>query len=145
MASERTILLTHLDSAGLDGGKERENRERKERGEEEEGFRERESIFSLDFLTIDLSNPETRSKVDPHRKSYAWAPILWILETPGGRGFSHTWLSSYIRTVQMVGVFRARKVVCFGTESWKFWTVSESPGWVWRLPSGGPDCVFMMI
>ena len=99
MASERTILLTQLDPTGLDGGKERENRERKERGEEEEDF----------------------------------------------RGFSPTWFSSYIRTVQMVGVFGAGKAVCFGTESWKFWTVSDSPGWVWRLPSGGPDCVFMMI
>ena len=28
-----------------------------------------------------------------------------------------------------------------GTEGWKFWAVSDSPGWVWRLPSGGPICV----
>ena len=46
MASERTILLTQLDPTRLDGGKEMENRERKERGEEEKDFRERESTFS---------------------------------------------------------------------------------------------------
>ena len=32
-----------------------------------------------------------------------------------------------------------------GVEGWKFWTVLDSPGWVWRLPSGGPYCVFVMI
>ena len=43
MGSERTILLTQLDPTRLDGRKERENRERKEIGEEEEDFKERES------------------------------------------------------------------------------------------------------
>ena len=43
MWHERTILLTQLDPTGWDGGKERENRERKE----EEDFRERESLPSL--------------------------------------------------------------------------------------------------
>ena len=32
-----------------------------------------------------------------------------------------------------------------GAEGWKFWTVSDCPSWVWRLPSCGPDCVFVMI
>ena len=49
----------------------------------------------------------------------------------------------------MVGVFGAGKAVCFDprseAEGWKFWTVSDSPGWVWRLPLGGPDCVFVMV
>ena len=84
MASERTILLIQLDPTGLDEGKERENRERKERGEEEEDFRERGSTFSLNFSAIGMSNPgETRSKVDPHRKSYIWAPILWSFGNSG--------------------------------------------------------------
>ena len=46
----------------------------------------------------------------------------------------------------MVGVFRAENGLEFlvlrsGTEGWKFWAVSNSPGWVWRLPSCGPICV----
>ena len=32
-----------------------------------------------------------------------------------------------------------------GTEGWKFWIVSDNLGCVWRLPSNGPDCVFVMI
>ena len=67
MASERTILLTNLDPTGL-GGKKRE-RERKR--EKERKFRERGSIFSLDFSAVSPSNPsETRGKIDPHCKSY---------------------------------------------------------------------------
>ena len=46
---ERTSCL---DPTELDGGKKRENRERKERGKEEEDFRERESTFSLNFPVI---------------------------------------------------------------------------------------------
>ena len=49
----------------------------KERGKEGEIFRERGSIFSLDFLAIGPSNPgEARGKVDPHCKGYAWVPGL---------------------------------------------------------------------
>ena len=54
VASERTILLTNLDPTRLDGGKERENRERKERGKREKRKRkergeilEREALPSL--------------------------------------------------------------------------------------------------
>ena len=39
-------------------------------------------------------------------------------ETPGGRDYSPTWFSSYLRTIQMVGVFRAGKVVCFSPPEW---------------------------
>ena len=61
-----------------------EKRERKERGEEEEDFRERESTFSLNFPVISPSNPdETRDKVDPHYKSYAWVSILWSFDNFG--------------------------------------------------------------
>ena len=96
-----------------------EKRERKERGEEEEDFRERESTFSLDFPEVGPSNfDETRRKVDPHCKSYAWTLYCGVSKTPGGRGFSPTWFISYLRTVQMVGVFGAEKAVCFGSSKW---------------------------
>ena len=74
MASERTILLTNLDPTGL-GGKKGKRERKREKGRE---FRERDSTFSLDFQAIDSSNSgETRGKVDPHCKSYAWVPVLW--------------------------------------------------------------------
>ena len=39
------------------------------------------SHFSLDFLENGPSNlGETRGKVDPHCKSYAWVPVLWSFE-----------------------------------------------------------------
>ena len=45
--------------------------------EKERDFRERSSTFSLDFLVIGLANSgETRSKVAPHGKGYAWVPVL---------------------------------------------------------------------
>ena len=70
-------------------------------------------------------------------------------QNPRDRGFSPTWFSSCLRTIQMVGVFGPKRPCVLvprdGTESWKFWIVSDSPGWVWRLPSGGPNCVFVMI
>ena len=57
----------------LGGGEQTERGEK----EEEESFRERSSHFSLDFSTIGLSNSdETRGKVDPHYKSYAWV-LVW--------------------------------------------------------------------
>ena len=80
MASERTILLTNLDPTGL--GAKKGERERKR--EKEREFKERGSIFSLDFPAIGLSNPcETRGKVYPHCKGYAWVPILWIFDNSG--------------------------------------------------------------
>ena len=67
------VLLTNLDPTSL-GGKKRERGRKREKGRE---FRERGSNFSLDFLVIGPSNPsETRGKVDPHYKSYAWVPVL---------------------------------------------------------------------
>ena len=33
-------------------------------------------------------------------------------------GFSRTWFSSYLRTIQMVGVFGAGKAGCFGSSEW---------------------------
>ena len=66
-----------------EGERERKAIERGER-EEEEGFRVRSSHFSLDLSTIGLSNPgETRGKVHPHYKSYAWVLILWIFYNSG--------------------------------------------------------------
>ena len=55
----------------------------REKKEERERInsKERGSTVSLDFPVIGSSNPgETRGKVDPHGKSYAWVPVLWIFE-----------------------------------------------------------------
>ena len=75
--------------------------------------------------------------------------IVEFRQTPGGKGSSPTWFSSYLRTIQMVGVSGAGKTVCFGPPEWdrrlEILKCSDNPGWVWRLPSGGPDCVFVMM
>ena len=56
---------------------EREKKEERER----RNFRERGSTISLDFSAIGPSNlGETRGKVDPHCKSYAWVPVLWSFD-----------------------------------------------------------------
>ena len=74
MASERTILLAQLDPTSL-GGKKKERKRKREKGRE---FRERGTTFTLDFPAFCLSNPgQTRGKVDPHCKSYAWVPVFW--------------------------------------------------------------------
>ena len=71
MASERTSHLTPIFSQLVWKGEG--ERERKE-GD----FRERESTFPLDFPIIGPLNPsETRGKVDPRYKGYAWVPVLW--------------------------------------------------------------------
>ena len=68
---------SYLLPNGLGGKIEREKK-RKEKGRE---FRERGSTFSLDFLVIRPSNlGETRGKVDPHYKSYAWVPVCGVLK-----------------------------------------------------------------
>ena len=78
MASEGTSSLDPTDWMGEKRGKiEREKKEEREM----RNSRERESTFSLDFSAIDPSNSgETRGKVDPHCKSYAWVPVLWSLD-----------------------------------------------------------------
>ena len=72
-----------------------------------------------------------------------------VSTTPGDRGLSPTWFISCLRTIQMVGVFGAGKAMCFGPLEWdrrlEILDYSDNPGWVWRLPSGGPNCVFVMI
>ena len=52
-------------------------------------MRERASTFSLEFPAIGPSvSGEARSKVAPHGKSYAWAPVFFrVSTTPGGKGF----------------------------------------------------------
>ena len=77
MWHERIILLTQLDPTGWDGGKEKKKEEKKE----DKVFRERVSNFSLDFRAIGpAASGETREKVDPHCKSYAWVPVLWSFD-----------------------------------------------------------------
>ena len=72
--------------------------------------------FSLDFPTIDPSNPsETRGKVDPHCKSYAWVPVLWSFDNSRREECSPTWLFLVYNAMKMVlGVMRPRMVVYFG-------------------------------
>ena len=66
-------LLTHALTNHFGKG---ESKPRKE-GEKRRDFRKRVSTFSLGFLAIGPSNPgETRGKVDPHCKSYAWVPVI---------------------------------------------------------------------
>ena len=49
----------------------------KEREKEKRWFLESVSNFSLDFPVIGPSNSgESRGKVTPHSKSYAWVPVL---------------------------------------------------------------------
>ena len=44
-------------------------------------FRERSSTFSLEFPAIGPSVfGETRSKVAPHGKGYAWVSVLWSFD-----------------------------------------------------------------
>ena len=53
----------------------------KERENKESFCRERVSTFSLNFPVISPTAPyETRGKVAPHYKGYAWVPILWIFD-----------------------------------------------------------------
>ena len=72
---ERKSPLDQVLQTSLRRGKEGiANREKKE----EKVFKERVSNFSLDFHAIGLAvSGETRSKVDPQCKSYAWVPVLW--------------------------------------------------------------------
>ena len=80
MAMRGQVLLTQVLPIGFG----RREREREEKREEEEAARERESTFSLDFPVIRPSNPsETKDKVGPHCKSYAWVPVLWSSDNSG--------------------------------------------------------------
>ena len=59
---------------------ERKREEEKESKRKREGkceiFRERNSIFSLEFSVIGpASSDEARSKVAPHGKDYTWVPV----------------------------------------------------------------------
>ena len=73
---ERISSFDQVLPTGLGRGKEGiENREKRR------DFRERVSNFSLDFSEIRPALfGKTRSKVDPHCKSYAWVPILWSFD-----------------------------------------------------------------
>ena len=75
LASERTSHLTPFLAQSV---WERREKGREKRGE---GVRKRDSTFSLDFPAIGASNPgETRGKVVPHCKSYAWVLVLWSFD-----------------------------------------------------------------
>ena len=69
------VLLTHALTNQFEG---RGNQEMREKREE---LLEREALTSLDLPAIGQSNPaETRGKVDPHCKSYAWVLVLWSFD-----------------------------------------------------------------
>ena len=81
---KRQVLLTQLLPTGLDGGKEgkieRENKEERERRDS----RERSSTFSIDFSEIGpVNSDETRVKVAPHCKCYAWVSGLCSFDNSG--------------------------------------------------------------
>ena len=69
-------------------------------------FRERSSIFSLNFPMIGPSNSgETRGKVDPHYKSYTWeTEVGEFQKTPRGKGFFPSWFNPCLRAIQMAWV-----------------------------------------
>ena len=59
------------EKRGKIGREKKEERERRNSGE-------RDSTFFLDFPVICSSNfDETRGKVDPYCKSYAWVSVLF--------------------------------------------------------------------
>ena len=88
---ERTSPLDQVFQPSL-GGKEEKEREQTERDRKREGFREKDSTFSLSFPTIGpASSDEARSKVAPHGKDYTWVPVLWSFDKlRKGRGFFPT-------------------------------------------------------
>ena len=112
------VLLTKL-VGGREGERGRTTIERGEK-EEEESFRERNSHFFLDFPTIGPSNPsETRGKVYPHCKSYAWVPVLWSFGNSGRYGSSSTWIFFVPKAIKMVlGVVRSEMTMDFGSKKW---------------------------
>ena len=69
-------------------------------------FRVRSSHFSLGFLVISPSNSgETRGKVDPHSKSYAWVLEVWSFDK-----------------LREVGVFFYLDILCLKSHEW-FWVL----------------------
>ena len=74
---EMTSHLTTIFSQPVwEEGKGGRDGERKRRD-----FRVRSPHLSLDFSAIGPSNlGETRGKVDPHCKSYAWVLVLWSFD-----------------------------------------------------------------
>ena len=85
---------------------------------EAENFRERVSNFSLDFPAIGpLVSDEARSKVAPHGKGYAWAPVLGSfdkLRKVGG--FSYLVYSLAKSLVNDLGVVRPEMAMDFGSK-----------------------------
>ena len=77
VVSERTSHLTTIFSQPVWGKEE----ERETNGGRGGRVRVRSSYFSLDFQAIGPSNScETRDKVDPPCKSYAWVPEVWSFD-----------------------------------------------------------------
>ena len=74
-------MTSPLDPSSPNRFWEKEKRGKIEREEERRNSSERSSHFSLDFPAIgSTASDETRGKVDPHCKSYAWVPVLWSFD-----------------------------------------------------------------
>ena len=112
MASERTSHLTLIFSQPVWEGKRERERKKKR-------ILERESTFFLNFPVVGPSNfGETRGKVDPTARATRGYWYCGVSTIPGGKDFSPTRFSSYLRTIQMVGVIGAEKAVWFGSLEW---------------------------
>ena len=77
--------MWHERTSPLDPSSPNQFWEKEKEGEKKESFlRERVSIFSLNFPVIgSAASGETRGKVDPHCKSYAWVPVLCSFNNSG--------------------------------------------------------------
>ena len=102
---------------------------------------ERESTFSLDFPTIDPSNfGETKGKVDPHYKSYAWVPILWSFEKLWEVGvFSYLIYSLAKIHFKWLGRFEGLSGRSFGAKNLDL--VAKSLDWFWTVSKLTVDCM----
>ena len=73
---ERTSPLDQVFQISLGEGKREGETNREREREEERVFRERSSIFSLEFPVIGPSaSGEARIKVALHGKDYTWVPV----------------------------------------------------------------------
>ena len=78
------VLLTQPRPNWFGRERKREKEQTEKEGEKRRDFKVRSSHFSLDFPVIGPSNSgETRGRVDPHCKSYAWVQVLWIFDDSG--------------------------------------------------------------
>ena len=127
-----------------------ERRREGERRENHEGenFRESVSNFSLDFLAIGPSvSGEARSKVAPHDKGYAWAPVLGSFDKLQKVGvFSYLVYSFAKSLVNDLGVVRQEMAMDFDSKEVELKLMKglsmDSPCTIFGTVKNSPDlCV----